>query len=83
LVELAKEYGATDLRVFGSVAQGRARRGSDVDLLVRFEHPIGLLAKVEFQERASRLLGRPVDLTTPAMVHWLIRPSVLDEAVPV
>lgn len=81
LIALATEFGATDLRVFGSVARGEARPGSDVDLLVRFRRPVGLLARMEFKQRAARLLRRPVDLATPESLHWLIRPRVLGEAV--
>lgn len=82
LLGLAAEYAATDVRVFGSVVRGTARRGSDLDLLVRFRRPIGLLARLEFKERASQLLGRPVDLSTEESLHWLIRPAVLAEAEP-
>ncbi|MCI4346494.1 MAG: nucleotidyltransferase family protein [Thermoplasmata archaeon] len=80
LLALAAEYGATELRVFGSVARRDAQPGSDVDLLVRFRRPIGLLARMEFKERAARLLARPVDVATADSLHWLIRPTVLAEA---
>jgi predicted nucleotidyltransferase len=83
LVALVAEYGGTDVRVFGSVARGSARSGSDVDLLVRFRPPIGLLARMELKERTTQLLGRRVDIATPESLHWLIRPSVLTEAVTV
>jgi predicted nucleotidyltransferase len=68
--------------VFGAVARGAARERSDLDLLVRFEQPIGLRAKMELKERATCLLGRRVELATAETLHWLIRPYVLDEAVP-
>jgi predicted nucleotidyltransferase len=40
-----------------------------------------VLARLEFKERASRLLGRPVDVVTEPSLHWLIRPEVVAEAV--
>jgi len=83
LLALAAEFGATGLRVFGSVARGEAGPTSDVDLLVRFQRPIGLMARMEFKERVSRLLRRPVDVATPGSLHWLIKPHVLAEAVAV
>jgi hypothetical protein len=83
LLTLAAKFGATDLRVFGSVARGEAGPESDVDLLVRFEHPVGLFGRMELKERAEQLLGRTVDLATEGSLHWLIRPEVLAEAVPV
>jgi uncharacterized protein len=82
LKSLVAEYGGSDLRVFGSVARGEARRRSDIDLLVRFRRPLGLLGRIEFRERAERLLGRPVDLATETNLHWMVRPRVLAEAVP-
>lgn len=39
---LAREVGGTrvlEIRVFGSVARGQARPGSDIDLLVRWDGP--------------------------------------------
>lgn len=82
LRSLAREYGAVSLRVFGSVARGEARPDSDVDLLVVFRQPIGLLRRGELKERAGALLGRPVDLATEANLHWLVRPRVSAEAIP-
>ena len=82
LKSLAAEYGGSDLRVFGSVARDEAKPRSDIDLLVRFRRPIGLLRRIEFRERAERLLGRSVDLATETNLHWMVRPRVLAEAVP-
>lgn len=51
--------GATEVFVFGSVAKGGLRPGSDIDLAVR-----GLPPSVYFSaiSKAAELLGRPVDL---------------------
>jgi uncharacterized protein len=65
LAPFCRRHGIARLEVFGSVAQGQARFGSDVDLLITFRadrHP-GL----EFfglQEELEQLLGCPVDLHT-------------------
>lgn len=82
ILEIAKRHGASDVRVFGSVAQGAARADSDVDFLVRPEaktspwFPAGLI--LDLQE----LLGRKVDVVTEGGLHWYIRDRVLAEAVP-
>jgi len=81
LLALASRFGVSRVRVFGSVARGDATPDSDVDLLVKFREPIGLLARMEFKDEVARLLGRPVDVATEASLHWLIRPAVLEEAV--
>ncbi|MFI5417947.1 MAG: nucleotidyltransferase family protein [Candidatus Lutacidiplasmatales archaeon] len=83
LLALAAKFGASDLRVFGSVARGDARPNSDIDMLVRFDQPIGLFGRMEFKDRLEQLLGRKVDLATAGNLHWLIRSQVLAEAVPV
>jgi len=37
ILQIARRYGASDVRIFGSVARGDATEASDVDLIVRFE----------------------------------------------
>jgi uncharacterized protein len=83
LLSLATRFGARDVRVFGSVARGEAGPKSDIDLLVRFDEPVGLFGRIEFQRLAEGLLGRKVDIASERNLHWLIRPEVLAEAVPV
>jgi predicted nucleotidyltransferase len=83
LLKLVRSFGATDPRVFGSVARGEAGPGSDVDLLVTFANPPGLFARMDFREKLEELLGRRVDLATEENLHWLIRPRVMAEAIPV
>ncbi len=64
LVSLARSFGLTDMRVFGSAARGTDRLGSDLDLLVARAPGTGLLALAEFAEKASELLGVEVDVVT-------------------
>ena len=64
------------LGVFGSIARGEDDGGSDVDLLVRFKKPVGLLKMIGIEERLEAILGRPVDLGTEAGLHPLIKASV-------
>ncbi|MCI4326514.1 MAG: nucleotidyltransferase family protein [Thermoplasmata archaeon] len=82
-LKLARSFGASKIRVFGSVARGEAGPKSDLDLLVEFRRPLGVLSRAEFEVKIEALLGRPVDLATEEELHWLVRPRVLSEAVPV
>ena len=67
------------LGIFGSVARGDDNASSDIDLLVRFKNPIGLLDLIGIEERFEAALGRSVDLGTEASLHPLIKANVLKE----
>ena len=62
------EYGVKRIGLFGSYAKGTPAKGSDIDILVEFEKPIGLKF-VEFAEYLEGLLGRRVDILTPAGIE--------------
>ena len=79
-VEL-RRYHVKSLAVFGSVARDEARPDSDVDILVEFDQPVGLIAYSQLQRRLSELLGCRVDLATSAALHENMRDDILSEAV--
>lgn len=74
--------GATGLLLFGSTARGEARQDSDVDLIVDYDEATDFsiieLSRLERMIAAS--LERPVDVTTRAGLHPVIRDQVLAEA---
>jgi len=80
VLALAARYGATRVRVFGSVARGEATPQSDVDFLVAKTSAWSLLDRVRFQQDLERLLGRAVDVVTEQALHPRIREQVLREA---
>lgn len=62
---LVAEYGVKRIGLFGSYAKGIPNEHSDVDLVVEFERPIGLMF-VEFTDYLEKLFDRKVDVLTPA-----------------
>ena len=76
-----RTHGVASLHVFGSVARDEASPDSDVDLLVEFEKPVGLLAFVRLRRRLQDLLGCTVDLVTPNGLRPEMRAHVLKEAI--
>jgi predicted nucleotidyltransferase len=62
------EYGVKRIGLFGSYAKGTPSQGSDIDILVEFEKPIGLRF-MEFAEYLENLLGSRVDILTPAGIE--------------
>lgn len=78
--ELAR-FHVRSLSVFGSVARDEATDESDVDLLVEFERPVGLIEFVRLRRYLESVLGRRVDLATSAALRDEMRPRILAEAV--
>jgi uncharacterized protein len=83
ILRIAEEHGASNLRVFGSVARGEATEDSDVDFLVEQDWTrlsawggMGLVVALEEE------LGRRVDVATEEELKPRIRERVLREAVP-
>jgi hypothetical protein len=83
ILALADKYGASDGRVFGSVARGTADERSDIDFLVDLVPGRSLLDLGGFLYELQQLLGRPVDVITAAGLRPRIRDRVLKEAVPI
>lgn len=75
---LAAEYGVKSMAIFGSYAKGESQPTSDVDILVEFERPIGLKF-IDFAEYLERLLGKKVDILTPAGLQGIRVPRVAHE----
>ena len=76
IVDFCRRNDIAYCALFGSFARGEGDRDSDVDLLVRFAHPIGW----KFYGIADELenaLGRKVDFATEKMLNRHIRDSVM------
>ena len=73
--------GVKRLALFGSAARDEAGPQSDVDLLVEFDHQVGLFEFIDVKEFLEDVLGGPVDLGTPESLHPRLRERVLREAV--
>jgi hypothetical protein len=74
-------FGVAAMFLFGSVSRDEAREESDIDLMVEFSKPVGLFEFIGLQTRLAELLGRRVDLVTPAALKPRIRDRVLAEAI--
>jgi len=79
---IAVQHGASNVRIFGSVARREANADSDVDLLIDAGSitsswfPAGLVLDLE------ELLGCKVDVVTEKALHPEMRERVLREAIP-
>ncbi len=77
--ELRKKYGVKRIGIFGSYSRGEQRKDSDVDILVEFGKPIGLIDFIRLQEYLESLLRVKVDLVTKGALKKRIKERVLQE----
>jgi hypothetical protein len=79
---IAENHGVTSVRGFGSFARGEACPESDLDLLIERGasrtpfFPGGFVADIE------ALLHRRVDVATESSLPQLLRPRILNQAIP-
>jgi predicted nucleotidyltransferase len=82
ILATASRYGAFNVRIFGSVAEGTADENSDVDFLVELQPGRTLFDLGGLLMDLQKLLGRKVDVVTPNGLRERIRDDVLKQAVP-
>ena len=81
ILRIAAQYGAYNVRIFGSVARGEADEKSDIDLLVNMESGRSLFDLCGLLIDLEELLGRKVDVVTEKGLRDRIRNRVLNEAI--
>ena len=84
IVSIAEKYGASNIRVFGSVATDLATPDSDLDLLVDLAPDRSLIDLSGLLYELEQALGMSVDVVTADSLHWLSiapRRSVIARAV--
>jgi predicted nucleotidyltransferase len=82
IISIARRHGASDIRVFGSVARGDADDLSDLDLLVRFEPGRSLFDQGGLLMDLRDLLGIKVDVVSKGALTGRFGQIVRHEAVP-
>lgn len=82
ILETAAQYGAYNVRIFGSVARGEANDASDIDILVNMEPGRSLMDLGGLLYDLRKLLGIEVDVVTEKGLRARIREQVLREAIP-
>ena len=81
ILEIAKNHGASNIRIFGSVARDEATANSDIDFLMDIEPGKNLLDRIALIQDLEDLLGCKVDVVKPEFLHESIREKVLQEAI--
>ena len=79
--DLHDRYGVTEIGIFGSYVREDQRETSDVDILVEFERPIGLLSFSGLKNYLSDLLRVEVDLVMKRALKPRIGKRIIEEVV--
>jgi len=80
---LARQHGATSIKIFGSVVRGEEQPNSDVDFLVQMEKERSLFDMGGLLMDLQNLLGCTVDVVSENGLRPRIKDHVLREAMPI
>jgi uncharacterized protein len=83
ILAAAAAVGASNVRVFGSVARGDETPDSDVDLLVDYPaEERGLFPLLKLAGEVEAIVGRPVDVAAVEVMAPVVRQRAMAEAIP-
>jgi len=82
IVAIASKHGATNVRVFGSIARRDAQPDSDLDLLVDVGPKHSPWFPVRLMDDLETLLHRKVDIVTERSLYPRLRELILRDATP-
>jgi len=78
---IVRARGISYLALFGSTARGEATPASDIDLAVRFDHPVSLFDYVDVRLEMEAVLGRPVDLIPVDNAYSFVRDTMAADTI--
>jgi uncharacterized protein len=81
LLAAAAKYGATNVRVFGSVARGEETPDSDIDILVDLSPRSSLITLGRLEREIRDVLGVPVDVVPAEGLRPAVRAEAEKEAI--
>ena len=78
---LKNKYYVKEIGIFGSYVNGNFNKESDVDILVEFSKPVGLIKFIKLEEYLKDLIGIKVDLVLREGIKPALRSNILKQAV--
>jgi predicted nucleotidyltransferase len=78
---LRDKYKVKTIGLFGSYIRGQQKGESDLDILIEFSEPIGLLTFIELEDFLSEKLEAKVDLVMRNALKSRIKDRIIKEAV--
>ena len=78
--ELQRKYYIMTIGIFGSFSRNEASEESDIDILVEFDHSIGL-EFVSLAEELENILNRKVDLVSVKAIKLRMMKQIEEEVI--
>lgn len=76
---LKAKYHVKKIGIFGSFARDEQKKGSDLDVLVEFETPVGFFEFIRLENFLSRTLRKKVDLVSKKAIKPAIKKEIIKE----
>jgi len=80
VLRVTREYGVSNVRIFGSFARGEQHKTSDIDLLVDLPDTMSLLDLSGLKIDLEEALQRKVDVVPARSIKPALRDRILAEA---
>ncbi|HCR85538.1 MAG TPA: nucleotidyltransferase [Alphaproteobacteria bacterium] len=81
ILRIAEKYGVTNIRVFGSVARGDSKEGSDVDLLAKFPPKTSFIEYGKFLNDLEQSLPFEFDFLSENGINKYIKEEVINSSI--
>lgn len=82
IIEIKTKFKVKEIGIFGSRIKGRAKKGSDVDILVEFEQGYKTFDNyMDLKFYLEKLFGCKVDLVLKNALKEELKPYILSEVV--
>jgi hypothetical protein len=78
--ELEERFKVRSIAIFGSYVRGEETTKSDIDILVEFREPVGLLF-IHLADYLEEILGIRVDLLTPQAIKPNRRKHIMEDLI--
>jgi len=81
ILKVLKRNDVVKAGIFGSYARGKVKKGSDIDILIKFRGRKSLFDLVRVERELKKILNKDVDLLTYNSISPLLKEKILKEEV--
>jgi hypothetical protein len=79
ITAILKKYGIREAAIFGSVARGEAKKGSDLDLMIQMGPMLNLFEYIRMKQELETVVGTKVDLVNKNKIKPSLKPFIMQD----